>query len=70
MRNSYLSIEQNTDTISINQKLHALGERLSTWLMRYRTRIQLAKLDDRMLGDIGISRVDALQESSKPFWKN
>lgn len=70
MRNYSLSIERNTGTVSVNRKLHALAEKLSTWLMHYRTRMQLAKLDDRMLGDIGISRVDALQESSIPFWKN
>jgi len=32
-------------------------------------RRRLAAMDDRMLQDIGISRVDALRESSKPFWR-
>ncbi|MBK8971213.1 MAG: DUF1127 domain-containing protein [Hahellaceae bacterium] len=34
---------------------------------RYRTRQQLAQLDDRALQDIGLSRADACQEAEKPF---
>ncbi|MCP3866526.1 MAG: DUF1127 domain-containing protein [Gammaproteobacteria bacterium] len=32
-------------------------------------RRQLAAMDDRMLKDIGISRVEALDEAAKPFWR-
>ena len=32
-------------------------------------RRRLAAMDDRMLQDIGISRVDALREATKPFWR-
>lgn len=32
------------------------------------TRRQLADMDDRMLKDIGISRVDALQEADRLPW--
>jgi len=32
-------------------------------------RRRLAAMDDRMLQDIGISRVDALREAAKPFWR-
>ncbi|MDB5374368.1 MAG: hypothetical protein JWP04_3010 [Belnapia sp.] len=32
------------------------------------TRRQLAAMDDRMLRDIGISRVDALQEADRLPW--
>jgi uncharacterized protein YjiS (DUF1127 family) len=34
----------------------------------HRQRRALLSLDDAMLKDIGISRVDALQEGRKPFW--
>lgn len=37
--------------------------------MRYRTRRQLLRLDSEQLRDIGVSRVDALQEGAKPFWQ-
>jgi uncharacterized protein YjiS (DUF1127 family) len=32
-------------------------------------RRRLAAMDDRMLQDIGISRVEALREAAKPFWR-
>ncbi|HCB13036.1 MAG TPA: DUF1127 domain-containing protein [Gammaproteobacteria bacterium] len=35
----------------------------------YCQRRDLLALDDAMLKDIGISRVDALQEGNKPFWR-
>ncbi len=47
---------------------HAL-HMLDTWNQRLRTRKALLLLDERMLQDIGISRVDAIAEASKPFWR-
>jgi uncharacterized protein YjiS (DUF1127 family) len=35
----------------------------------YRQRRALLSLDAAMLKDLGISRVDALQEGRKPFWR-
>lgn len=42
---------------------------LRTWHWRARTRRQLLTLGDRMLADIGVSRVDASREAAKPFWQ-
>jgi len=39
------------------------------WEDRARGRKELAQLDDRLLRDIGLNRIDALRESDKPFWK-
>ena len=39
------------------------------WRRRARRRQELARLDDRMLRDIGVTRVDAWQEINKPFWR-
>lgn len=39
------------------------------WIERAYQRQQLAKLDDRMLKDIGVSRADASNEIAKPFWR-
>jgi len=52
---------------------HALDGCLATlteWRHRSRTRGELAKLDERMLRDIGITRVDAWREANKPFWRS
>jgi uncharacterized protein YjiS (DUF1127 family) len=38
--------------------------------VRQRQRHDLAQLDDRMLRDIGLSRVDAEREAGKPFWRD
>jgi len=45
-----------------------LWETLEAWAERRRGRRELAGLDDRILKDMGICSIDALKESSKPFW--
>lgn len=49
--------------------IYRLLELLTLWHERQRQRRALLKLDDRLLSDIGISRCEAEQEASKPFWK-
>jgi uncharacterized protein YjiS (DUF1127 family) len=39
------------------------------WMERSRQRRALAKLEDRLLRDIGLTRDEARRESSTPFWK-
>lgn len=42
--------------------------KLAEWQERAEQRALLAAMDERMRKDIGISYVDALRESGKPFW--
>jgi uncharacterized protein YjiS (DUF1127 family) len=42
---------------------------LQTWHERRDQRHALARLDDHMLADIGLSRADVDQEMQKPFWQ-
>ena len=42
---------------------------LRTWRTRARTRRALRELSPRLLDDVGIDRIHARQEASKPFWK-
>lgn len=37
-------------------------------LARQRTRRLLVELDERLLRDVGVTRVDAMREAAKPFW--
>ncbi|MCB2102533.1 MAG: DUF1127 domain-containing protein [Rhodobacterales bacterium] len=49
--------------------LLGLVERVQVWQDRIRQRRLLARLDDRMLSDIGIGRADVDHEIDKPFWR-
>jgi uncharacterized protein YjiS (DUF1127 family) len=42
---------------------------LRMWLWRSRERHALARLDNRLLADIGISREQAMREAVKLFWQ-
>ncbi|MBV8492392.1 MAG: DUF1127 domain-containing protein [Alphaproteobacteria bacterium] len=42
---------------------------LREWRRRARSRAELARLDDRMLRDIGVTPGEAWQEINKPFWR-
>ena len=42
---------------------------LREWRRRAHDRAELAKFDDRMLRDIGLTPADAEFLSSKPFWR-
>lgn len=42
---------------------------LATWVDRIRKRRELARLDDRMLSDIGVTRLAADREVNKNFWQ-
>ena len=43
--------------------------RLSAALARSRERQALARMSDRELRDIGVTRYEALQEANKPCWR-
>lgn len=42
---------------------------LQLWYERSRQRRRLVRLDDRLLRDIGIGRIAAMEEAAKPFWR-
>ena len=42
---------------------------LREWRRRNTSRAVLASFDERMLRDIGLTRADAQQEITKPFWR-
>ena len=42
---------------------------IGEWLRRIESRRELAGLGYRELRDIGVTRVDALREAEKPFWR-
>ena len=46
----------------------ALAECLFALWARQRSRAALARLDERLLADIGLTREQADTEAAKPFW--
>jgi uncharacterized protein YjiS (DUF1127 family) len=51
--------------------LYPLGawRMIARWIERARQRDALARLDDAMLRDIGITRAEAARECERPFWR-
>ncbi|MEQ8655558.1 MAG: DUF1127 domain-containing protein [Kiloniellales bacterium] len=44
-------------------------ETVRQWYRRATIRPQLARLKDRQLNDIGLTRAEAEYEAAKPFWR-
>ncbi len=57
------------DAQSWRNRFEATMATVRLWSRRRRTRPSLAELDDYMLRDIGLTRAEARQESSIPFWR-
>lgn len=53
----------------VSRRLDDLYDLFSTWHQRAVTRRELARLDERVLHDIGLSQSDVEVEVSKPFWR-
>jgi len=49
--------------------LRRFSAMIGEWRRRARSRRELLALDDHMLKDIGITRVDAQYEAAKSFWR-
>ena len=54
---------------ALHAALMAAADTISIWRERTRMRRQLLLLDDRLLRDIGIDRLQAQSEAAKPFWR-
>lgn len=53
----------------IDAALVAATDELACWQERRATRVMLRSMDDHMLRDIGLTRLDAEIEAAKPFWR-
>ena len=54
---------------SLREGLNRVFAALHEWRRRSRDRAELARFDERMLSDIGITRADVWREINKPFWR-
>lgn len=51
-------------------RLRGVLATIEFWRERARQRRRLARLDDRMLADIGVTRAQARREARKWFWQD
>jgi len=56
-------------TFSLPDVVYEAAGLLARWRRRVADRRSLARLDDFMLRDIGLSRGDIEMEIGKPFWR-
>ena len=54
----------------LGDMMHAAVALLRLWRRRIHERQQLARLDVRMLRDIGVTPVEVEGEINKPFWRS
>ena len=54
--------------VRLTEDVKSLAALVVAWQVRARERNNLARLDDRMLRDVGLSRSDTEKEWRKPFW--
>ena len=54
---------------SVGTTVAGIFQTLENWAERARQRRHLARLDDHMLKDIGLSRATMQAEAVKPFWR-
>ena len=65
---SDLMFQQQSPASGGYMPLRVLGT-LLLWQRRITSRRELARLDERLLSDAGISTYDRAIEVSKPFWR-
>ena len=65
---SDLMFQQQSPAANGTLPLRVLGT-LLLWQRRASSRRELARLDERLLADAGISTYDRAVEISKPFWR-
>jgi uncharacterized protein YjiS (DUF1127 family) len=55
--------------LGLGRQLSALAGTVGGWLHQRGERWRLARLDDRMLRDLGLTRGDIDREIARPFWQ-
>ena len=62
-------VRQRKEAGTLARAAGRISTTLRDWRRRMHDRARLAELDERMLKDIGLTRVDAEFLINKPFWR-
>lgn len=65
----YLSLKLPAQLPPLSRVFVATGLALARWEERRRTRKAMARLDKRLLSDIGLTEDLRITECEKPFWR-
>jgi uncharacterized protein YjiS (DUF1127 family) len=66
---AHISLPYTPHHSQLARPFAALGELVSAWRFRARSRRELANLDHRTLRDLGLSAGEVQFEANKPFWR-
>ena len=58
-----------TRKLLITELLESIGPLYRRWVDRARQRTEVARMSDREIHDIGVSRAQLWREVNKPFWR-
>ena len=68
------TLHERTSQLSLRKTLWdsflAIDRLLALWRERRQQRDQLRQMPEYLLLDIGLTEADALEEASKPFWRD
>jgi len=67
--NPVMALPARPGGVSLARRLARASRVIFVWRDRARERHDLAGLNDRLLRDIGLSRMAAWREAQKPFWR-
>lgn len=56
-------------SLSVARSLTRLARAVDTWRRRHKSSMQCARIDTRVLRDLGISDAQRFIEVNKPFWE-
>ena len=62
-------VRATTRRVPIASWIEKVGVTLARWRNRMRYRRELARMSERELSDIGVSRSQIADEINKPFWR-
>ncbi|MCD5997089.1 DUF1127 domain-containing protein [Pseudomonas sp. CDFA 602] len=65
---SYVQVASPAPDSQVCKVLAAFKQLMGRWYELHRQRRTLAGMSDSALKDMGLSRVDVLQEYERPFW--
>ena len=64
-----MGTEASLDKFGWTGRWSRMVDTINTWNRRHKTRRQFARVERRILRDVGISEADRFIEINKPFWE-